>query len=345
MLLKTNLRKFILTLFVIFLFGLSAAGCGSKAEQAAQEPEVLPTIEQPTATPLPPDRAVLIISPDDNAETAAQAQNLLAELSASSGLEFETRQEITAETLTADIKVLVFLHHPDNLGTLAAGASGTQFAAISDLDWTPPANVTLIHEDTTGTAFLAGYIAAITAPNFRVGALLATEDTQMNIAFKNGVSYYCGICSSAITPLNTYPVVAEQTAASTPEIWQAFFDQINQSKVNVVYIAREAISPQLLSYLSSQDVAILSNQQVTEEGRSRWAASIYMDAITPLREIWGDLVAGIGGKTVSATFQIGDTQEITLTDGSVWLSPGKLILVNQMIELLREGQINTQSVN
>ena len=345
MLLKTNLRKFILTLFVIFLFGLSAAGCGSKAGQTVQEPEVLPTIEQPTATPLPPDRAVLIISPDDNAETAAQAQNLLSELAASSGLEFETRQEITAETLTADIKVLVFLHHPDNLGTLAAGASGTQFAAISDLDWTPPANVTLIHEDTTGTAFLAGYIAAITAPNFRVGALLATEDAQMNTAFKNGVSYYCGICSSAITPLNTYPVVAEQTAASTPEIWQAVFDQINQSKVNVVYIAREAISPQLLSYLSSQDVAIISNQQVTEEGRSRWAASVYMDAITPLREIWGDLVAGIGGKTVSATFQIGDTQEITLTDGSVWLSPGKLILVNQMIDLMREGQINTQTVN
>jgi cell division septation protein DedD len=343
--LKTNPKILILTLLLVVLFALTAAGCGSKAEQASQEPEVLPTVQQPTATPIPPDRAVLIISPDDNAETATQAQNLMAELAASSGLKFETRQDITAETLSADIKVLVFLHHPDNLGTLAAGAAGTQFVAVSDLDWTPPANVTLIHEDTTGTAFLAGYIAAITAPNFRVGALLAAEDTQMNTAFKNGVNYYCGICSSAINPLNAYPVVAEQPTASTPETWQAAFDQINLSKVNVVYIAREAVSPQLLAYLSSQDVAIISNQPISEEGRSRWAASVYMDAITPLREIWGDLVAGTGGKTISATFQIGDTQEVTLTDGSVWLSPGKLILVNQMVDLMREGQIDTQSVN
>ena len=343
--LKTNPKILIPALLLVVLFALSAAGCGSKAEQAIQQTETVPIVEKPTATPLPANRAVLIISPNDNAETATQAQNLLAELAASSGLEFETRQDITSETLSADVKVLVFLHHPDNLGTLAAGAPSTQFVAISDLDWNPPANVTLIHEDTTGTAFLAGYVAAITAPNFRVGALLAAEDIQMNTAFKNGVNYYCGICSSSINPLNAYPVVAEQPAASTPETWQAAFDQINLSKVNVVYIAREAISPQLLLYLSSQDVAVISNQQVTEEGRSRWAASVYMDAITPLSEIWGDLVAGIGGKTISATFQVGDTQEITLTDGSVWLSPGKLILANQMIDLLREGQINTQSVN
>ncbi len=343
--LKTNPKTLIPTILLVMLFALSAAGCGSKAEQAAQEPEVIPTVEQPTATPIPVDRAVLIVTPDDNAETAAQAESLLAELAASSGLEFETRQDITSETLTPDIKVLVFLHHPENLGTLAAGAAGTQFAAISNLDWNPPANVTLIHEDTTGTAFLAGYIAAITAPNYRVGALLAAEDVQMNTAFKNGVNYYCGICFSTINPLNAYPVVAEQPMTSTPETWQAAFDQINQSNVNVVYVAREAISPQLLSYLSSQDVAVISNQQVTEEGRAFWAASIYMDAITPLREIWGDLVAGIGGKTISATFQIGDTQEVLLTDGSVWLSPGKLILANQMVDLLREGQINTQSVN
>ncbi|MDK2979673.1 MAG: hypothetical protein PWQ55_20 [Chloroflexota bacterium] len=342
---KTNPKAFIALLLLAALLALSVVSCGSRAEQAAPEPETQPTVEIPTATPLPADRAVLIASADDNAETAAQAQSILGELAASSGLEFETRPEITAETLSPDIKVLVFLHHPDNLGTLAAGAPGTQFVAISNLDWNPPANVTLIHEDTTGTAFLAGYVAAITAPNFRVGALLAAEDVTMNTAFKNGVNYYCGICSSAITPLNAYPVVSEQPAASAPETWQAAFEQINQSKVNVVYVAREAISPQLLSYLSAQDVAIISNQTVTEEGRSRWAASIYMDATTPLREIWNDLIAGVGGRTISATFQIGDTQEVVDTDGSVWLSPGKMILANDMIDLMREGQINTQSVN
>jgi hypothetical protein len=185
--LKTNLKRLIPSILLIALFALASVSCKSKAEEAAQEPTA--TVEQPTATPIPPDRTVLIISADDDQGIAAQAQSVLTELSASSGLEFEVRQDISAETLTPDIKVLVFLHHPDNLGTLAAGAPGTQLVALSNLDWQPPANVTLIHEDETGTAFLAGYIAAITAPNFRVGALLATEDTAMDQAFQPAAAH------------------------------------------------------------------------------------------------------------------------------------------------------------
>ncbi len=320
-----------------------STACGAKQVQAA--PQEVPTIEVPTSTPLPPDRAVLVAPADADASLVSAAQALLTELTASSGLQFETRAEVTPDTLTSDVKIVVFLNHPDNLGTLAARAPHTQFVAISSLDWTPPSNVTLIHQQENDAAFLAGYAAAILAPNFRVGALLASENPSLDLAFQNGVSYYCGMCSSQINPLNSYPVVSIQSAASTPDIWQASFDQLNQSKVNVLYVTKEALSTQLLSYLADKDVAVIANQAPPDESFANWAGSIYLDTLSPLREIWNDLISGVGGKTVNASFTITDAHQITLTDGSVWLSPGKLRLMDNMVTLLRTNQINTQSVN
>jgi hypothetical protein len=68
-----------------------------------------------------------------------------------------------------------------------------------------------------------------------------------------------------------------------------------------------------------------------------------MDAISPLREIWGDLTSGIGGRTVYASFTIADVQQINVNDGSVWISPGKQVLIDKIIDLMREGQIDTQN--
>ena len=320
-----------------------STACGAKNAQAA--PQEVPTVEVPTSTPLPPDRAVLVAPSDADAATVAAAQTLLTELTASSGLQFETRPEITPDTLSADVKIVIFLKHPDNLGTLAARAPGTQFVAISSLDWLPPANVTLIHQQENDAAFLAGFAAAILAPNFRVGALLPAENPSLDLAFQNGVSYYCGMCSAQINPLNSYPIISVQSAASTPETWQAAFDQLNQNKVNVLYVAREALSSQLLGYLAGKDVAVIANQAPPDESFANWAGSIYLDTLSPLREIWNDLVSGVGGKTVNATFTITDAHQITLTDGGVWLSPGKLRLMDNIINLLRTNQIDTQAAN
>jgi hypothetical protein len=189
----------------------------------------------------------------------------------------------------------------DNLGTLAAKAPGTQFVAISSLNWTPPANVTLIHEDENDATFLAGYTAAFLAPNFRVGALLPAEDPSLDLAFQNGVAYYCGTCSSQITPLQSYPIVSVQSGSSTPDVWQAAFDQINLNKINVLYVAKAAMSTQLLSYLASKDVAVIANEATPDASFTNWAATIDLDPITPLKEIWNDLLAGTGGKSVNAT--------------------------------------------
>lgn len=331
-------------IIVLLLSTIAFSACGSKnsAEETAQE--VLPTIEVPTATPLPPDRALLIAAADTNETILTEAQTVMAELSASSGLEFETRQALTPEEVTADVKIVFFLQQPDNLGSLAANAPGTQFAAVTGQDWNPTANITIIRTRENDVAFLSGYIAAILAPNFRTGALLAAENAEFNRAFQNGIVYYCGICAASIYPLNTYPVISTQPANSAAETWQAAFNEINLSKVNVLYLANEASSAQFTSYLSAMDIAILGRQSPLAEGQSRWAGSVFIDSVSPIREIWNDMLSGTGGRTIIADIKIDNIQEIAVQDGSVWLSPGKLILVEKMIQLLREDQINTLSI-
>jgi hypothetical protein len=331
-------RKKLFAIFVVLFFLGSLLGCSGNQPNADGTQEPTP----PTATPIPPiapDRAVLAAPADISSIELAEAQTLVAELAAGSGLEFEIRQEIFANEISPDIKIIIFLEQPDNLGSLAANAPETQFVAISGQNWSPPANGTIIRKNEDYVAFLAGYLSALLAPNFRVGGLLVSENTKFNQAFNNGVSYYCGLCAAVIYPLNTYPVLSHQPANSPPANWQAAFTEINASKVNVLFLPGDAVSAELGTYLAELDVAVIGNQTPPEELRSRWVATISSDGLSPLREIWNDLLEGHSGKVVNASLKISDVNYVTVADGLVWLSQGKMNLLNKVINLLREDQI------
>jgi len=335
--------KRLFTTLVVLSFSAALFGCNRNQPDAVETQETVPA----TATPIPtlaPDRAILAAPDDSSSFELAEAQILIAELAAGSGLEFETRSEIFANEITSDIKIIVFLEQPDNLGSLAANAPGTQFVAISSKNWTPPANGSIILKNEDHVAFLSGYLSALLAPNFRVGGLLVSENNQFNQAFNNGVSYYCGLCAAVIYPLNTYPVISQQPANSPPATWQAAFNEINSNKINVLFLPGDAASAELGTYLTGMDVAVIGNQAPPEELRSRWVATISSDGLSPLREIWDDLLEGRGGKVVNANLKISDVNYISVADGLVWLSQGKMGLLNKVITLLRKGQIYPYSV-
>jgi hypothetical protein len=339
-------HKFVKNLLLLFLiiplFAISA--CAGNAVKSQPTPVKAQSTSLPTPT-LSPDRVVLIAPSDSDPVVVQDAETVLRELAASSSLEFEKRDAVAANEISRDIKVMVFLNHPDNLGSLAAGAPGTQFVAISDKDWNPGANVTVIRKREEHTAFMGGYIAAVLAPNFRVGALLTAESPSVSQAFLNGVYYYCGSCASVLNPLNRYPVISTQPAASPASAWQAGFDSINANKINVLYVAKEAASPELLSYIAALDVAIIGNQTPPAEGKPKWVATIYADGITPIRDIWQDLLSGKGGKVLNAALKITDNQYVTVNDGLVWLSQGKLEFIQKTMSLLQNGFINPLPVN
>jgi hypothetical protein len=334
--------KFLLLSLIIPL--LAITGCGKRDVKV----EPAPAKTQPPATPSPipaADRVVLVATADSDPVIVQDAETILRELAASSSLEFEKREQVIANEITRDIKVLIFLNQPDNLGSLATGAPGTQFVAITNKDWNPGPNVTVIRKRDDHAAFMAGYLAALLAPNYRVGALLIAEDPAAGQAFVNGVYYYCGFCASVIYPLNKYPVISTQPTASPAAVWQAGFDAINASKINVLYVTKEAASPELLTYLASLDVAMIGNQTPSAEGKAKWVATLYADGITPIREIWADLLAGKGGKVMNAALKIADNQYVTVGDGLVWLSQGKMDYAQKTMDLLQDNFINPLPVN
>ena len=335
--------KRLFTTLVVLSFSAALFSCNRNQPGAVETQETAPATATPIPTPAP-DRAILAAPDDSSSIELAEAQILIAELAAGSGLEFETLSEIFANEITSDIKIIVFLEQPDNLGSLAANAPGTQFVAISSKNWAPPANGSIILKNEDHVAFLSGYLSALLAPNFRVGGLLVSENTQFNQAFNNGVSYYCGLCAAVIYPLNTYPVISQQPANSPPATWQAAFNEINSNKINVLFLPGDAASAELGTYLTGMDVAVIGNQAPPEELRSRWVATISSDGLSPLREIWDDLIEGRGGKVVNANLKISDVNYISVADGLVWLSQGKMGLLNKVITLLRKGQIYPYSV-
>jgi hypothetical protein len=81
------------------------------------------------------------------------------------------------------------------------------------------------------------------------------------------------------------------------------------------------------------------------EGKPKWVATIYSDGISPIREIWPDLLAGNGGKVLNAAIKIFDNQYVTVGDGLVWLSQGKMDFAQKTMDLLQDNFINPLPVN
>ena len=325
-----------LAFFCIFALSIIGVSCSAG----------LPFLPQPTATPTPlptptptplPNRVVLVATSGDDAAASAEAQQKLSGLAAASGWEFETRSD--AGTVSPDVKVMVFLSQPANLGSLANTAPDTQFVAISDQDWKPGANVTIIKLRADHLAFTAGFIAEMLAPNYRAGALLPSEDAAFIQAFSNGARYFCGICLSTINPYSKYPLTASNPAGSAASTWQASFDQINAGKVQVLFVSPQAASPELMSYLANQNVVVFGTQVVLGSS-ARWAGTLTVNGMIALQEIWPDLLAGRGGRVVNASIRISDNQPQTLMSGEIiWLSEGKIALVEKLMEKLRADLI------
>jgi len=331
-------KTFIICIFIFLILPIILlCGCSKGQSEGFNSTEsTVEAITPPTPTPLP-DRVVLVRSAIDNLTTATDAEILLTNLAAASGLEFETRQEIFVNEITEDIKVLVFLTHPENLGSLANAAPQTQFIVLTDQDWNPSPNVSTIRLKPEHQVFLAGYIATMIPANYRGGGLLASDNTLPNQAFRNGGYYYCGLCQAVIYPLNQYPIAKDIPANSPASSWIAAFEELNLNTIESLYVTPEAYSPELFNYLTSHEIILLGIEPPPDEARPHWAVTVLSDGVSPIQEIWSDLSEGKGGKTINASLKLTDIQSIYITEG-------KLALVQKVINRLQVDEIYTLDI-
>jgi hypothetical protein len=346
-------KLFLLIFLLVFLTGCESAVTAVPSQKPVavltDTPVFLPTRTVQTSSTVPtaptvtqsPTRVILVVPPEADENLKLDVRSTLTDLVSASGYLLDELPSLSATDLDESIQMVVVLSPFSGLDGLAAAWQKTLFVAVGIKGLSAAENITVIGDvgvDPARQAFLAGYIAALTAWDWRAGALTASSVEGQTAAstFENGVRYFCGLCRPAFPPFFTYPQTVE-FAPGDQASWMAAADQLVAGGVQVVYVDPDISSPDLLQYLVDANVNLIGAVTPPEASRSNWIATIQPDPAQALRQVWSDLLAGKGGQQIAMPLVITDTQ-------SGLLSPARQRLAQQTLDGLLLGTINPNSV-
>ncbi len=324
----------VLWIFIIVLIaGCSSADIPADQPQAAIEisPTDLPTATDiPTATALPPI-AVLLAPPEAAPKTVEILQAELSQSIPEVGFRFQVRPSLTSEDIIAeDIHWVIALPPISNLGELVASSPDTRFLAVGVRGLEPAPNLSMIGSDSQRfdqQGFMAGYIAAMVTPDWRVGVISIADSEAGQVARKSfitGAKHYCGFCSPTYPPFYEYPLYVQLNAGATADEWQAAADFLIQRGVLMIYVVPGAGDETLLSYLAQLDIKIIGGELPPDNLRDSWVATLGFSNLDAFHLFWPDFVSGADGQMVPVPLSISDIN-------SSLLSPGKLRMVEEIL--------------
>lgn len=308
-------------------------------EPVLQTPVISPTPEPTDIPTQQPARAILWAPDGADSALAAVLEERLSALAGQAGLEFEVLSDLTAQDLDPNLRVVLALSPAPGLGELAGAAPATQFVVLGESDLQPSANLSLVsasvQPDQQG--FLAGFLAAVLTPDWRVGVISQEGMDSAQAArqgFINGVVYYCGLCRPAYPPYVQYPLAAELPAGASQAEQQAAADSLLSQGVKTVYVASGAADEFLLEYLGKSGAVLIGGAAPPDAVQGQWIASIQADLLAGVEAIWPQLVAGQGGHSQEAPLLLTDRNENLF-------SPGRQRLVDEFLADLIGGYIDT----
>ena len=152
-------------------------------------------------------------------------------------------------------------------------------------------------------------------------------------SFITGVRYHCGLCSARYMPVNYYPFTAQVSNPPDPANWQTAVDSLLELAVNSIYVQPEISSLDLMTYLSSKNIAVIGVEgQAGLEGANR---------------LMGVLGSDIYLSAENAVSKILNGEELGNSTGSLelkqvnpdFISDGRLILFERVREDLLNGLV------
>jgi hypothetical protein len=343
----------------LFIFAFFTSGCGAgrpsnpipvvsetvtPAETGAaptQSPS--PTATQAKATePAALSEVILLSPPQADEDLAGKLESVLAGLSSSAGLKFERLDSLNAGELDQGTRLVVAIAPDQGIEDLAAAAPQVQFIGIGIPTISGADNLTTLASPSSGdaqTGFLAGYLAAMVTPEWRVG-VLSPSDTPSGAAarqgFVNGVVYFCGLCRQTYPPFVTYPLYAELPSTASPAEWQGAAQSLVDQAVQTVYLAPGAYSQELAAFFGQSGVQLIAGSPPPAGLQDDWVATLGVDPAKALQDAWASLLAGEGAETLVAPVSLSDVNEEILT-------PGRMRLLEKMIADLESGYIDPGS--
>ena len=349
-------------LFILVLAGFFLSACNPivpRPGTTQESPDATLTAQNPTATvtiapspspsPTPVPSIVVFVQPEGADPTIAQqVKDALTSLTDENNLELEEKSLLDAADLTAAVRLVVAIAPNPDLQQLAAAAPQIQFLAVAIPDLTPTDNLTVLSSPSSlieNAGFLAGAIAAMITPDWRIGAVTAAgnpESTAAGKAFLNGGVYFCGLCRPVRPPyydslgqLIGYPTSVELPSEAGEQQQSEIVQRLVDLGVKTVYLTPRSDTDSLVSALSAAGIWIIASG-TKKEGADHWAATLSMDLSSTIVQIWPKLLSG------EAQGQLPLSLSITDVDSGLF-TPGKQQLASKILKDLETGFINPMS--
>jgi hypothetical protein len=293
----------------------------------------------PTSTPLPPV-GVLLVPPGAATGFATEIQSLLAQWIPEIGYRFQLRPSLSeADLYRDDFRLVVALPPNQDILTMVTNHPEIQFLTIGIQGLEPAQNLSTIGADGNRLdhqGFIAGYIAAMITPDWRVGVLGLSESENTiaaRQAFYTGVKFYCGLCLPSYPPWYEYPLYFELGTDADTIAWRTAADYMIQRAVETVYVVPGAGDDAMLRYLSDAGVNIIAGRSPLVDIQEHWVASLQFDLMSSFVDFWPVFVASPDPQAVTIPLDITDIN-------SELLSPGKQRLVTDIMADMLAGYID-----
>lgn len=335
-----------LALSLLLLFLTSCGQTSPTIEAGEPSPSIQPVVTTSQPSPTPPatptlqPRALFVSGQAADPQQVTQVEALVSELAGQAGLSFQTLPALSTDALSPDVQVVVAVSPESGLVDLAAASPGTQFVFVGapDLPGAPnihQVNLGGVRADQQG--FLAGYLAAVVTPDWRVGVIsnVDTIDGKANRqGFLNGVVFYCGLCRPAYPPFVQYPLAVELPSGAGLAEQQAAADSLVAQGVTTVYVAPGSADLGFLEYLAQKGVNLIGGETMPPNLADHWIATIHSDWRESLRQAWDAALQGEPIELVGNSLAISDQNESLF-------SVGRQRIVEQVRDELVTGLIDT----
>lgn len=319
-----------------------AQGCG----RVGLGPSPMATSPAPTETNLPPtpkpteaplrNKIALIKPQGSDRPSLIGFQAALDGLASQEGWEVDVRSGQDADTLRGYERMVFDLRGGTEIAGEIDSNPEVQFIVVGRSELEPQGNLSLIGaegERPDRPAFMAGYLAAMITPDWRVGVISASGDDGLKVGsgFGAGVQYFCGLCRPAYPPYAAFPVrievAGDQVAASDlAPLASAGVQTIYVDPLLSIEDVDQASGDSVLRFIGAQRPAV--------ELTGQWVASVRESAARALNDLWPELLANEGGQTLPMPVVIDDVNPELL-------SPGRLRYAEETLGDLNTGYIDT----
>jgi len=323
------------------------AGCGGTPQMEIPTPSISPeasptSLPEPTEIPTPtalPPTAVLWAPPEADQNLVQAIQETVSQSATEAGMRFQVHPALSLDLInTEDVQWVIALPPAVGLNDLVMATPHVRYLAIGVEGQVAAPNLSVIVATENGhdqQGFMAGYLAAVMTPDWRVGVISIADSEAGQLArrsFITGAKFFCGFCSPTYPPYQEYPLYVQMNGAATLAEWQAAADLLLQKNVETIFVVSGAGDENLLRYLASSSIHLIGTASPPDDLRETWVATLGYHPLDAFQKFWPEFLAGTDGRTVTIPLSLFDIN-------SNWISPGQVGLVEKMLLEVQSGYI------